>query len=105
MIEAVPTATPVTTPAWLTVATLGALDDQVTAPSAIADPFWSVPLAVAVAVWPATIEAGLSDTVIVVSTGVPPVPPFVIPLLSLLLPPQPKAVATSVRHATVRAKA
>ena len=55
MIWAVPGATPVTTPAVLTVAMVVADVDQVTVPTAMSAPRWSLPAAVAVAVCPGTI--------------------------------------------------
>ena len=74
-----------TTPLALTVAMDVDPVDHTTVPTLIGAPFWSSPVALAVAVWPTRIVAVESETTIVVNTGVEGVgvvgPAFV--------PPQP----------------
>jgi hypothetical protein len=69
VIFVVPAATAVITPLGRMVATDVDDDDHATAPVAIDAPFWSAPVAVAVAVWPTWIDEVESETVIVVSSG------------------------------------
>jgi hypothetical protein len=69
LIVAEPAATPVTTPPELTVAAAELLLDQVTVCPFITAPFWSLTVAWRVVVAPATIDADVGATVIVVTTG------------------------------------
>src|SRR3954466_9962667 len=66
-MSVVPAPTPVAMPSLVTVAVAGVAEDQMTVATTILAPFWSRPLAVAVAVFPIWIVAGVSVTLMVVS--------------------------------------
>ncbi len=92
-----PDATPVTTPALLTVAIEAAFVDHVGPLMDIGAPFWSVPDAVAVATCPALMDDAVKLTVTVVRTGLTGVGVGDVPMSPPLAHPDTATKSTNLR--------